>query len=217
MAHLKSWWFRERTFTNFGDELGAAILRKLGHTIEHAPFGEAEILTTGSILQRHNREPLRPGTIIWGTGWHKNPLNNVPRLDIRAVRGAVTASVLNIDTSIPMGDPGLLASHLWRSRPKRHRLGFVRHYVDQRDIYGAHTIDVRKDPAAVCQEISSCEVIVSSSLHGCIVAASYGIPYMRVPHNQVVGGDTKWIDFATSLNRPIETVQQQLLEGIEDL
>lgn len=217
MTHLTSWWFREATFTNFGDELGHVILEELGHTVEHVPFSQADILTTGSILQRHHREPLRAGTIVWGTGWHKRVISGLPKLDIRAVRGTITANMIGAPDGVPLGDPGLLASHIWPARSKHHALGFVAHYVDHQDIYGAHRIDVRKPAADVCREIAACDTIVSSSLHGCIVAASYGIPYMRIPHNRVVGADTKWVDFTTSLNRPIETIQQQLLEGIQDL
>lgn len=215
MTHLRSWWYRPDTFTNFGDELGHIFLELLGHEVEHVPFAESDILTTGSILQRHNRWPLRDGTIVWGTGWHKQPPRNTAGLDIRAVRGTITADALNVD--VPLGDPGLLASHFWPGTIKTHRLGFVRQYVDHQHIPDAQLIDVRDDPESVCRQISECETIVSSSLHGCVVAASYGIPYMRLPNDRVVGGNTKWVDFTSSLNRPIREIQHALLERIEDL
>lgn len=216
MTHFRSWWFREPGFTNFGDELGAVFLSLLGHEVERVPFEDAEILTTGSILQRHNRAPLRAGTILWGTGWHRAPLRSRPELDVRAVRGSLTAAALGLE-GVPLGDPGLLASHFWPAGPKEHRVGWVPHYIDDRELPDTYRIDVRADPETVCRQIASCETVIASSLHGCIVAASYGIPYMRLPHPRVVGGDTKWIDFATSLTRPISKIQQQLLEGIADL
>lgn len=215
MAHLRSWWYRDPKFTNFGDELGHVFLELLGHEVELVPYPHADILTTGSILQR--RQPLKPGTIIWGTGWHKRPPERLPRLDVRMVRGQLTADALKLRKKVPFGDPGFLASHFWPAEPKRHRVGFVRHYIDTREIHGTKLIDPRADPETVCRQISECETVVSSSLHGCIVAASYGIPYMRLPHDRVVGGDTKWIDFTTSLNRPIAEIQHDLLERIADL
>lgn len=217
MAHLRSWWYQDPRFTNFGDELGATILRHLGHEVEYVPFSEATILTTGSILQRHNRTPLKPGTIIWGTGWHKNALTKTPDLDIRAVRGTITAKALNANPNVTLGDPGLLASYLWPQSTKTHHIGFVPNYIDDRHLPDTYRIDVRADPETVCHQIASCETIIASSLHGCIVAASYNIPYMRLPHPRVVGGDTKWIDFNTSLNRPIGEIQHRLLERIVDL
>jgi len=216
VAHLRTWWARPRRFTNFGDELGHIFLERLGHTTEWVRFGKAEILTTGSILQKHALEPLRPGTIVWGTGYHKDPPQKLPALDVRAVRGHLTADMLGVN--VPLGDPGLLASHFWAAGHKKHRLGFVRHYVDMRPTpFGAFEIDTRQEPEDVCRQIAECEAVVSSSLHGCIVAASYGIPFMRLYCAEVIGGDTKWTDFATSMTRPIEAIQHDLLEGISDL
>ncbi len=216
--HLKSWWYRPPIFTNFGDELGQIFLEMLGFEVERVPFAESEILTTGSILQRHALEPLSPGTIIWGTGWHKEPISGLPELDIRAVRGPITANALQTTGTI-YGDPGLLASHFWPAEPnsqnEAHRVGFVRHYIDQTtEIPNTTLIETTWPPEDVCRSIAECEVIISSSLHGCIVAASYGIPFMRLPHNQVAGGDTKWIDFTSSLTKPIPEIQKDLIKAI---
>ncbi len=210
---MKAWWYRPAGFTNFGDELGAEFLRLLGHEIEYAPIAEADIFASGSILQRLNMEPHKDGLILWGTGWHKQPLRKLDGLDVRMVRGALTAEQLGVD--VPFGDPGLLASYFYSATGKKHKLGFVRHYIDQTtEIPGAVLIDPTWPVEAVCRAIAECDSIVSSSLHGCIVAASYGIPYMRLPHDGVAGGDTKWVDFQTSLTKPLELIQKDLIGAI---
>lgn len=219
MTHLKTWWFREQGFTNFGDELGHTFLSMLGHEVERVPFGQADILTTGSILQVHNSAPLKSGAIIWGSGWHRSALTRpLPRLDVRAVRGRITARQLRAP-GVALGDPGLLASHFWeREGEPEYEFGFVRHYIDQRGrIPGAVEIDTRADPEEVCRMIASCASIVSSSLHGCIVADSYGIPNMRLHDANVVGGDVKWIDYASALSSPVTEIQRVLMERISDL
>lgn len=216
MAHLRSWWYRPPGFTNFGDELGAVFLRLLGHEVERVPLEDADIITTGSILQRLATITTSPGLIVWGSGWHKAAIGPRPDLDIRALRGRITAQMLGVD--VPLGDPGLLASHFWpHTETINGRTGYVAHYIDDQDIPGTTRIDVRAEPETVCREISACATVISSSLHGCIVAASYGIPYMRLPHPKVAGGNTKWIDFTTSLDAPLATIQRRLLASIENL
>ena len=44
----------------------------------------------------------------------------------------------------------------------------------------------------VINKISSCRVVLSSSLHGLIVADSYGIPNMRIARDDVITGNWKW-------------------------
>lgn len=213
---LNSWWYKGDEFTNFGDELGHIFLEMMGFDVRFDYIAKADILTTGSILQVANKIPLKSGVFIWGTGWHKQPIYRFPYANVLAVRGELTAKQLGVEGRVPYGDTGLLASYFVPAQKKEHKLGFVRHYIDQSTIIPeAHFIDPTDDPIKVCEEISKCEAIVSSSLHGCIVAHSYGIPYMRLPHANVIGGDTKWIDFASSLTKSVAQLQDGLMKSIE--
>ncbi len=63
-------------------------------------------------------------------------------------------------------------------------------------------IDVERPCGEVCAEISACARILSSSLHGLVVADSYGIPNARlVLSNQIIGGDFKFRDYALGIGR----------------
>ncbi|MFE4519995.1 hypothetical protein ACFRMQ_38215 [Kitasatospora sp. NPDC056783] len=62
--------------------------------------------------------------------------------------------------------------------------------------------------------IGRCATIVSSSLHGLIVAQSYGIPAMRIHEARVIGGNFKWADYATALTRPVEEIQRELVAAL---
>lgn len=206
---MKSWWWRHPDFTNFGDELGHMILEKLGYEVEWSPIDEADIFTTGTILDLV-RQDAKEGAIIWGTGaaWDKTVLK---KLKVRAVRGRLTAKALQVN--VPLGDPGLLVSKFWPKSKSNYKVGIVPHYVDERNYSWADiVINVKDDPEEVIKQISACEVICASSLHGLIVAQSYGIPAMRIHHGSIIGADFKNMDYATALDRPIEVIQEDLIQ-----
>ncbi len=111
-----------------------------------------------------------------------------------------------------MADPGLLASHMYeRSSSPEYAVGIVPHYVDAltpypgalRDKFGksALVIDVSAPPEVVIRQISNCEVILSSSLHGIVVADSYSIPNAwTVMSNDILGHGYKFYDYNAAFN-----------------
>lgn len=206
---LKSYWWNDQP--NFGDEIGHMILENLGYTVQWSTIEEADILTTGTILNIANGRN-KEGCIVWGAGATDHDIQNT--FDVRAVRGQITNDKLG--TLVPTGDPALLAPLFWNQANKQYRLGVVRHYIDKRDYPMADiVIDAGQPVADVIRQITSCEFIISSSLHGFILATAYDIPAMRAPHPEVVTGDWKWADFLTSLDRPIKQIQQQLLDALK--
>lgn len=213
---IKAYWWRPRKAPyNFGDELGATILRKLGFTVQRVAFTKAEVLLTGTMLDP--AESKAPNAIVLGTGsghTHKADHN----FTILAVRGKLTARTLRAGKSVILGDLGLLASRIWIKEPAKYNIGVVRHYVDDNKYpFADIVIDATEKPEEVVKKISSCRVILSSSLHGLIVADSYGIPNMRLARDDVITGDWKWIDHKTALVKPIPDIQDGLLEAIGKL
>lgn len=144
---------------------------------------------------RTRRIPIK----IWGSGFLSYP-KFPPRIDIiraaevYALRGKVSHQILeklglcSQASNIPYGDPGLLYFMLLDSLPpKEYDIGIIPHYFDQKKgaeifnairHYGYKTllIDVLdQDPLNTIKKIAKCKTILSSSLHGCIVADSLGI------------------------------------------
>jgi hypothetical protein len=77
-----------------------------------------------------------------------------------------------------------------------------------RPTLNCHLIDISRDPLEVIADIGSCERIVASSLHGLIVADSFGIPRraerfdkMTSPHE---GGEFKYQDYGSAISQPVE-------------
>lgn len=183
---------------NFGDELGPHLLARLGYQVTRVDsIGDADLLASGSLLEAAALE-ARPGAIVWGSGlmWRGAHVD-LSALDVRAVRGRLTASAIGIN--VPTCDPGTLIPHLYKRPRRRHRVGVVRHYVDKRSYPWADVvIDASSPVEEVIEAIGSCHRIASSSLHGLVVAAAWKIPTVRLHHPGVAGGNFKWADWLTS-------------------
>ena len=219
MTEVATWWYRPKGFTNFGDELGPEILKRLGHKPVRVIEEEAELITCGSVIEQvtHIRPGIRnPYPAIWGTGLMYDRTPKVKPRTIHAVRGALTARRIGLDPEDTiLGDPGLLVPLLWERQPPRHRLGIVPHYVDTRTFPDADLIiDPTQPVDDVIAQITSCSTSASSSLHGLIVAEAFGIPAMRLPHQKVKGGDMKWLDYVSALDGPLDVIQDRLLKAL---
>lgn len=211
MSHFKSYWYRPDGFTNFGDEIGHEILEKFGHTVEWVPLEEADIITTGTLLN-DAIEKAKDGLIVLGAGLGGFQ-NGIDRFKLLAVRGKLTGACIRSKQKPIFGDLALIAPFLYEpAQAIKHKVGVVRHYVDGNEYpFADYEISATWPPAQVIKEITSCEFVISSSLHGCIIAEAYGIPWMRAVHNDVLTGDFKFSDFGTSLCHIKET-QQQLIK-----
>lgn len=115
--------------------------------------------------------------------------NEVRPLIIHALRGEKTrkrlSDILEKNISCVLADPGILAPMIVEPCEKRYHVGIVPHHWDvDEEVFeemlnhylNSKFIDVHDEPEKVLKEISQCEYIISTSLHGLIVADSYRIP-----------------------------------------
>jgi pyruvyltransferase len=198
---VKVWAWSEGV-RNFGDELGPVILSRLGYEVQRVEsISEADVLSAGSLLERAAID-AKPGAVVWGSGLMLGAKTDLSHLDVRAVRGRLTAAACGL-SDVVTGDPGSLVPELWdRPRPSIG-LGVIRHYVDDRDYRWADAqISADTGVDEVIDFIGSCRRVASSSLHGLIVASAWGIPAVRLHHPEVAGGDFKWADWVSSADHP---------------
>lgn len=117
------------------------------------------------------------------------------------------------------GDPALLTSlFVPCKRSVRYKVGIVPHVDDRnnpiiQELYYKYPKDVliidmgnygdwKRIPEQVCQ----CECIISSSLHGLIVADSYNVPNLWIQLSDKVGGNGfKFRDYMLSVKRDKNT------------
>lgn len=216
--------------TNFGDELAVTVVEHVtGRVCKSTPRLWCELTSVGSVLDKFvgKKDVLRhrvrglavPRTCVWGSGLISARDRILPRshLDFLAVRGELTKAAFGIAEDIPLGDPALLVSEMVQPRAKSHRIGIVPHHTDKDHPFVAEflacnpqsaCIDVALPPMDVVRAIAGCEVIVSSSLHGLIVADALGIPNGRIELNgRINGGSFKFRDYASGIGRDdIETL-----------
>ena len=197
---IRAWWSKGPKPGNLGDVLTPVILRGLGHDVRWASRNHADLLAIGSVIRF-----ARAGQRVWGSGamWAKDRPS--PKARYLAVRGPITGRLVakngGEDPGV-YGDPALLLP-LVHDRPveKVHDLGVVPHYVDDAPEGPWKTISpLSADPLSVVDRIRQCRAIVSSSLHGIIVAHAYGIPAAWVMMSaKLDGDDTKFHDYAESV------------------
>src|SRR5690606_13580125 len=100
---------------------------------------------------------------------------------------------------IPTGDGGIITPYLFdKPFEKRYQVGVVAHMDEQNHPTfkrvmeyhkGSVFINLRHDPIEVIKQIAECEIIISSSLHGLIVADSFNIPSQWIIVTDALKGD----------------------------
>ncbi len=223
---INTYWYDK--VQNFGDQLAPALLSYYGFTPIYSPKSEASILSVGSILDNLSTE--FSGYIL-GSGLKKDIERRFPNAKILAIRGELTRNRLGLLQKTILGDPGLLADRLLtRRQKKQYIIGLVPHFFDKeneiikkiksQNILTTNVIDVQKKPKEVIKEIDKCEYVLSSSLHGMIVADSLGIPNAwLVLSDKVQGKGFKFYDYFSSFGKSYEplflTGEENITELIE--
>lgn len=217
------WW---DDVVNFGDLLTPYLLRKYGFTPIKVSKEDAQLLGVGSILQSLHETY---NGIILGSGLIEEKRVSFPNAKILAVRGELTRDLIGAPVDTILGDPGLLAAIHYKDRPSVvFKYGIVPHYIDQPSLglraiqkkigESALMIDVKRRPEEVFYDIARCEMIISSSLHGIIIAHSMNKHAAWIVLSDNVHGDGfKFSDYSSSLKIKIPPVFINDEESIDDI
>jgi hypothetical protein len=195
---------------NFGDWIGPLIFEArcgvppLFHRLNRRTGGTAYV-TVGSIMPHIRRDDA---AIVWGAGIITRTDDFARPLRIHAVRGPLTRRrCVDQGYGCPetYGDPAILLP-AYLERPEadaRFPVGIVPHFVnyaEARSLFAGTSdimvVDVRRPVHDVVGAILSCRTVLSSSLHGLIVAHSYGVPATWVKFSAPLkGDDVKFHDY----------------------
>lgn len=194
---------------NFGDQISTDIISTLfGYDSIWSPLEYCNLYGAGSVLgwASGNR------SYVWGSGFMFEQDIANENLIYCAVRGELSRKKLPKEQQdIPVGDPGLLASLVYpTSTIKTGKIGVVPHFRDQNNPIIRKMakddrfliIDVTTSPTEVARDISSCKLVLSSSLHGLIFADSFRVPNLHMElSDKVEGSGYKFRDYYSSIKK----------------
>ena len=223
----RAFWCRTPSRPNFGDALTPWLIWRLVGRYPRfvAPDDpQPKFLVCGSIISLAG-----PGCTVWGAGLMNCDDTISPAARYLAVRGPRTqarALASGADCPAVYGDPALLLPRLYAPAVAPTRTpGFVAHFSDRPRIgedcvtsQGIQLIDIQQDIEAVIDQVAGCEWVMSSSLHGLIVAHAYGVPALWVRLRDLPSGDgTKFADYYESVGASVTEPITIALNGRLDL
>ncbi len=214
-------WYRDTLdgIKNFGDELSSELIPELfGYRVKNASIADCELVAIGSNVDYliNNRPEDRP-VEIWGSGYIRQDKTKSPSANFHfcAVRGKSTLKRIG-SPEIPLGDPGILANIIYSvSGRKNGKIGIIPHYVDLDSEFVKRVksddrfviISPLQSPSAVAEQISQCDAIFSSSLHGLIFADSFQVPNAHICLSEkVIGGSYKFKDYCSGVGKEYLTI-----------
>jgi pyruvyltransferase len=217
---------------NLGDILNPILVNALtGKKIVQVAakrYRKPHYFVIGSILSRATKH-----TTVWGSGFISSDARCIEKpAQVCAVRGPKTRDSLlaqGIQCPEVYGDPALLLPKIFLPKAqKQYKIGVIPHYVDknqpslQKILQDPEVklIDIQDpNPYNFIMQMLSCEKIISSSLHGIIIADAYGIPSLWGEFtNKVAGDGFKFLDYFASVKRsdnsPIDLAEVNDFRGI---
>lgn len=219
---VKLFWFSKEKLqnipiTNFGDDINPILINKItGKDIEWVNPSNRNIFKN-----RRGRINFAIGSIlhfgtnrcnIWGSGLIDSKSKFPVKANYYAVRGPMTYNILKekkCKVNSIFGDPAILIPRFFDIPiEKKYKLGVIPHYteiegINKCEIFNSkeiRLINLQNDCYQILRDIASCEMIISSSLHGIIVAMAYGVPVVRISlTNNIYGDGIKYEDFYQSV------------------
>jgi len=216
-----------RRLRNWGDAVNYYLIKELSnknivdykHSILSKIKKENNFIFVGSIITQLSN----PKSIIWGSGVisDKMELNFKPE-KVLAVRGPLTRNYLlknNIPCPEVYGDPVLLMPKIYNPlKSIKYDLGIIPHHIDENNINLLRIINNSKIKVkiislvtypnwkSVIDDICECNFIVSSSLHGLILADAYNIPNSWVSFSDnIFGNNFKFYDYYASVEKEVSS------------
>lgn len=213
------WWsevfIQKKSLENYGDLLGKYLTEKISgktviwqraHKFYIKNLWQPIYVTIGSVL-----EHIGAHCTVWGSGIITRDAQ-VASATFMAVRGPLSRKRLQeLGYHCPevYGDPALLLPLYFNPKVTPvYQLGIIPHINDYKKVSkmyaqhdGVQVINFNtNDVEQTTVQILSCQYIISSSLHGVIVAHAYQIPAVQVRFSNAIYGDgVKYHDYFMSV------------------
>lgn len=221
---------------NWGDYINPFLVEKLtgkkvvSYKRIYNIKNRRKLYGVGSILHHPGLE----NSIVWGSGFIYPPkkLYGSPS-KILALRGKKSAKIFE-NFGVPhnhiYGDPALLFPTFYKPvKELKYKIGIIPHYSELKAFENNLKLSNNKEVKVISpmvpgnevykiiDQIKECEIIISSSLHGLILADAYQVPSLRFNFsNKLVGGDFKFNDYYSGVGlNSHETIQIDEIDKLD--
>lgn len=220
-------WWKSSTSTaanaNLGDDISPLIvgwmMQRRGISPDTPVKRTRFLAAVGSILDLGLND-----STVWGSGLllesFRGPVKPMfKRLDIRAVRGPRTARMLRdrgYKCPEVYGDPAILMPLIYQPRPVSEPSGtlMVSHIHDQTVFPPGSLSMCTSDYESFIDQISAASLVITTSLHGIILAECYGTPAMLMRSDRGDFSLHKYRDWYESTGRPSFPVASDVKEAL---
>lgn len=192
---------------NFGDDLNPFVFKKILGDFKN--YKDVDFVGIGSIIdERLTNDKFK---VVFGSGLRDvNYKCNFDKFDIRFLRGPLSSRFLGNKKFIT--DSAYLLGLLDFKKPeKKHKLSFMPYYKLMKSynwklfqtLTGINIIDPTNNVEDVINDILSSKKVISTAMHGAIVADVFRIPWNRfhMPHTSEESffSEFKWKDWLQSI------------------
>ena len=194
----------------------------------HKFFNKPVIFGIGSIIRFCDTNVK-----VWGSGIISSN-EFIPKAKYLAVRGKYTQKrLVDLGYNAPktIGDPALLLPIVYKgNNVKKFKIGVIPHYIHFEELKTLNSLNVKVinllDPIGnIIDDINSCTMTISTSLHGIIASHCYKVASLWVDFeldNELTGDNIKFADYFTSVDLkeylPFKMNKNYLdLQMVEDL
>jgi pyruvyltransferase len=202
--------------SNWGDKLNPAFVEALsGRAAMHSADKNASRHGPVYFVIGSGLSSAGPDAWVWGSGFIQSQQElHCPVERVLAVRGPLTRQrvvAAGGPASLPLGDPALLLPLMYDPpRAPQFDIGVIQHFRERGQeplprlpmAKSVRVIDITGGLQEVVDAVLSCKHIVSSSLHGLIVAHAYGLPatWLKIS-DRPLGDDFKFRDYWAAMGR----------------
>lgn len=207
--------FQRSNFLNFKICLHRFLFQKytfanIIESLEWKLLFNKTFLCIGSVIAVNRNK----STNIWGSGLISKDEIIYPA-NILAVRGRMTQKrlkELNIPYNDVIGDPALLLPLIKKPINFKHnKVSIIAHFCQSQkvkeifaNVENVNIIDITDDLEKILDDLSGSSLVLSSSLHGIIVAHAYGVKALWCNFDEVKpnGDQVKFYDYFSSVGIP---------------
>lgn len=200
--------YYKKSTPNFGDDLNGDLWPSLVPDYFNAA-AETGFVGIGTIIGMPVTGIQRLHVFSSGAGYDRPEAWRDLEVTYECVRGPVSARLLGLADRIALTD-GAILTPLAEGFPQRAAAGsttlVIPHFqslahpgwAEAVHLAGYELLDPRGAPKEVIRRIAGARLVLTESLHGAILADTYGVPWVAFATSGNFGA-TKWVDWCLSL------------------